>query len=57
MDKDLEYAINEAKVMNFSFDQAIRFIMRNAKVTEQQARASYYSGTVEKEDKYQYDVL
>ena len=43
--------------MNFSFDQAIRFIMRNAKVTEQQARASYYSGTVEKEDKYQYDVL
>ena len=57
MDKDLEYAVYEAKNMDMTFEQAVRFIKKMAGVSEIVARNAYREALGKGTDKYEYDVL
>jgi hypothetical protein len=57
MDKDLEYAVCEARNMVMTFEQAVRFIKKMAGVSEIVARKAYREALGKGTDKYEYDVL
>ena len=57
MDKDLEYAVCEARNMVMTFEQAVRFIKKMAGVSEIVARKAYREALEKGTDKYEYDVL